>query len=127
MKIVIETVPHSEQRHPMIVGDWVWESNGDLTIKVSDMGNWQYEVAVGLHEAVEALLCKQNGVSQTAVDQFDLDYERDRLLGFDDEPGDDPTAPYHREHCFATAVERMLIAALGVSWADYDQAVESLP
>ena len=45
----------------------------------------------------------------------------------DDEPGDDPTAPYHREHCFATAVERMLIAALGVSWADYDQAVESLP
>ena len=119
MRIAIETVPHGDQRYPTC-GDWVWGPNDELTIRVSDMGDWRKEAAVGLHEAVEALLCKRSRVSQTLVDQFD------RAYAGDGEPGDDPAAPYHREHCFATAVERLFIAALGVSWADYSQAVEGL-
>lgn len=43
------------------------------------------------------------------------------------EPGDSPVAPYHREHCLATAVERMLCAELDLAWAQYEEAVESLP
>jgi hypothetical protein len=120
MKITIETIPHGEQRYPTC-GDWVWESNGDLTIKVSAMGDWRYEAAVGIHEAVEALLCKQDGVSQAAVDQFDIGYD-----GGDGEPGNDPEAPYHEQHCAATEVEKMLIEGLGLSWDVYDAAVEAL-
>ena len=124
MKITIETVPHDQQRYPT-VGDWFFPDPDNepdhMVIRVSEMGDWRYEAAVAVHELVEALLSKDAGYRQEAVDAFDLAYKGD------DEPGDDPKAPYHRQHCFATAVERMLIAALGVPWAEYDAAVEALP
>ncbi len=120
MKITIETIPHGDQRYPT-VGDWELDkATGDISIRVSEMGNWRYEAAVGIHEAVEALLCASDFVTQKDVDRFDMAYKG---VG---EPGDDPAAPYHRQHCFATAVERLLIAALGVSWADYGRAVDEL-
>ena len=118
MKITIETIPHGDQRYPT-AGDWMFD-NDHLVIRVSDLGDWRYSMAVGLHEAVEALLCKQDGISQTAVDQFDRGYEGEG------EPGDDPEAPYHRQHCAATEVEKTLVAALGVPWDVYDAAVEAL-
>jgi hypothetical protein len=95
------------------------------------MGDWRKEAAVAVHELVEAILCRNDGVSEAAVDAFDIEYERDRppfgTPGDFGEAGDSPHAPYHRQHCFATAVERMLIAALGVPWAEYEKAVEALP
>ncbi len=120
MKITIETIPHGQQRYET-VGDWQWV-DGDLVVYVSEMGNWGYEAVVAVHEAVEAVLCRAAGVTGDAVDAFDLSH-----LGHRDyEPGDDVGAPYREQHCFATAVERMLIAALGVPWAEYDAAVEGL-
>ena len=120
MKITIETIPHSEQRYPTC-GDWVWGPNDELTIRVSELGDWRKEAAIGIHEAVEALLCKNDGVSQTAVDQFDLDFAGDG------EPGDDRRAPYYEQHGEATEHERMLIQALGVPWVELCAAVEALP
>jgi len=130
MKITIETIPHAALRYPT-VGDWSLHGNGDIQIRVSEMGDWRKEAAVAVHELVEALLCRNDGVSQSAVNAFDVGYESVRppmgIPGWDmPEPGDAPTAPYHRQHCFATAVERMLIAAMGLSWAEYDAAVEAL-
>jgi hypothetical protein len=115
MRITIDVIPHGDQRYPTC-GDWIVVDENNLRIFVSEMGDWRKEMAVGLHEVVEALLCKANGVSQTAVDQFDLACPHG-------EPGDDPTGPYHREHCFATAVERMFIAAVGLSWSEYEGAL----
>ena len=130
MKITIETIPHSEQRIPGQVGDWQWVTPAELRIRVSTMTEMTHCMAVAAHEMVEAMLCWKDDVSEADVDAFDLAYERDRLpLGVPGdfgEPGDSPHAPYHRQHCFATAVERMLIAALGVPWAEYDAAVEAL-
>lgn len=119
MKIIIETIPHGRQRYPT-AGDW-YLADGELKIRVSKLGNWRYEMAVAVHEIVEALLCMNNGVSEADVDVFDVTYRGEG------EPGDDAAAPYSNEHCFATAVERMLIAAFGVSWAEYEAAVEKLP
>jgi hypothetical protein len=116
MKITIETIPHREQRYPT-VGDWEIAENGDIAIRVSELGDWRHEAAIALHELVEVLLCRNDGVSGTLVDAFDRAYDG---LG---EPGDDPKAPYQRQHCFATAVERMLIAALGLAWAEYEEAL----
>ena len=120
MKITIETIPHGEQRY-VTCGDWLWEPNGDLLIRVSETGDWRANAAIAVHELVEVLLCKQEGIGQEAVDAFDLAYKGD------DEPGDDPAAPYNRQHCFATAVERMLIAAFGMTWDEYANVVEALP
>ena len=58
-----------------------------------------------------------------------MKYEMEREEGKHspiEEPGDDLKAPYNRQHCMATAVERMLCGYLGIAWADYDKIVQSL-
>ncbi len=120
MKITIETIPHDQQRIPGQVGDWQLV-DGAMVIRVSKLSNWRYEVVVGLHEAVEAMLCMDGNIGTAQVDAFDVAYSGTN------EAGDDPEAPYALQHCFATAVERMVIAAMGLSWAEYDAAIEALP
>lgn len=134
MQITIITVPHEQQRYPTC-GDWQWRAEDDLIIRVSEMGDWRYAALVGLHEAIEAVLCQHRGISEDAVTAFDLAnqarIESDTIPPVNDldgyaEPGDDPIAPYHREHFFATTVERLMAAELGVDWAAYEKAVEAL-
>ncbi len=131
MQITIETIQHENQRYNTC-GDWVFVEPNHLRIRVSELGDWRKEMAVAVHELVEAALCHADGISSIEVDAFDMAYEKARVasptFGKDlAEPGDDPAAPHHRQHCFATAVERMLIAALGVPWAEHTDAVETLP
>ena len=113
MNIIIKRIPQKKFR-PGIVGcDWWFDKKGNL------------QVRIGLHEAVEAILCRHNGVSHLAVDRFDVRYEK-RHPTKKIEAGDHPKAPYRREHCFATAVERMVAAELEVNWPEYDQDLENL-
>jgi hypothetical protein len=125
MKITIETIPHEQQRYPTI-GDWVFDGKGDLTIRVSALGDWRYEALIAVHELVEVLLCKHQGVSQEAVDQFDLEFERKRTEDDTAEPGDALEAPYRKQHCFATGVERLLASELGVGWKEYEERINTL-
>jgi len=126
MKIIIETIPHKEQRYPT-VGDWFYDPDGTLHIKVSQLSDWRREVLIAVHELVEVVLCKNDGISQDVVDQFDFQIEENRKEGDLSEPGDDPSAPYRKQHCLATGVERVLSAELGVAWSDYEKELESLP
>ena len=111
MKIVIETVPHAEQRYNTI-GDWQWDGS-TLNIKVSQMGDWRKEMLVGVHELVETLLCKKAGVTEEQVDAFDLAHPELH------EPGDSTLAPYYKQHKIAIAVEDLLIKELGVDEDEY--------
>lgn len=120
-RVIINTIKHEDQRYNT-VGDW--EKIGDeLIISVSDTKNWRYNMAIALHELVEALLCLDIGTSQEEVDIFDKKFLQANMLG---EPGDHPDAPYRMEHGFATSAERMLISAMNVNWADYEKSVDSL-
>lgn len=125
MKIQIETIPHRSQRYPT-VGDWWWEKDGTLQIRVSSMSDWRYEVLVAVHELVEVLLCKKDRVSKERVDTFDMAFEKARKRGNIDEPGDDIRSPYRRQHGVASGVERILGALLGVDWNRYADEVEGL-
>lgn len=118
MKIVIETVPHNEQRYET-VGDYWWD-NETLHIRVSETGNTNYDYLIAIHELVEAVLCEYRGVSVEDIDKFDILHPE--LI----EPGDHPQAPYQNEHNFATAVERMICAAMGIKWQEYDQTLDKL-
>jgi hypothetical protein len=120
MNVKIETIPHDQQRYPT-VGDWLFDNNGDLVIHVSELSDWRLEMLVAVHELVEVLICKHRGISQEAVDAFDMKFE-DK----ENEAGDDPSAPYVREHCLATSVERLLAAELGVSWKKYEEELDAL-
>lgn len=146
MKIIIETIAHETQRYPT-VGDWYYEGE-TLHVKVSDLGNERMNQLVAVHELIEVLLCQHAGISQAAVDEFDIAFEKNRedrmfeasksvsepgvtcaeeqMISIE-EPGDDISAPYRKQHCFATAVERMMAAEMDVPWNDYASKIESMP
>ena len=144
MKVVIETIPHEQQTYDTC-GDWRFEDERGrpitqrlakrlintekcvLRIRISSLNSWKYEMLVAVHELVETLLCLNDGVMVEAVDKFDKAFEAARKEGNEDEPGDDPKAPYVRQHCVATAVERLLCAELCCDWKTYDKRVFSLP
>ena len=120
MNIHIIVIPESQQRPEVNGADWYFDDKGDLQVRVSPMSDWRYEVALAFHEAFEACLCKNNGVTQQAVDKFDMAFD----LAHPDEPdlnaGDEQDAPYVVEHNYATIVDRLFIGACGLKWKDYD-------
>ncbi len=131
MTIIIETVPHEKQRYET-VGDWYFEPHPTipneevLHIKCSKLSDWRREALIQVHELVEVLMCQNDGVSQEVVDKFDTAFEANRKKGNEDEPGDDPKAPYVKQHCVATGIERILAAQLGVNWKEYEDELYSL-
>jgi hypothetical protein len=143
MKIIIETIPHEEQRYSTC-GDWYFTEEfpptnppqgslivpadfPTLHIKVSKLSDWRREALVAVHELFEVLLCKHEGITQESVDLFDKQFESTRAPDNFDEPGDDPSAPYVKQHCTASGIERLLAAQLGVSWKEYEAELERLP
>jgi hypothetical protein len=118
MRVVIETIPHREQRYDTC-GDWQFV-DGDLLIRVSELGNWRMEMLVARHELDEALLCRARGIDQQWVDDFD---QRHPDL---DEPGEDPAAPYHCEHMIAYAAELTLMSQIGVDFEEYRDRLAAL-
>jgi hypothetical protein len=121
LKIIIETVKHQRYR---TVGDWQVKPDG-LHVAVSKMSDQRYEFLIGMHETIEAYLAVHAGISPAAVDKFDEAYEARRKKGDDSEPGDDPKAPYHKQHVFAEKIERLLAHELGVNWSSHDHEVSS--
>lgn len=130
MNINIQIIPHEQQRYPT-VGDWWYDPDGTIQIRVSKMSDERYESLVALHELVEVLKCKHDGISQEAVDQFDKAFEALRAEGKlkdeNAEPGDEADAPYQKQHSLATGVERIMAAALDVVWSKYADEVEAFP
>jgi hypothetical protein len=127
MRILIDTIPHRDQRYPT-AGDWQFErglhkDEDQLVIHISDLGHYNMNFLLGVHELVEAVLCKHRDVSEAEVDRFDQDPERERE-GI--EPGDNMAAPYFAEHQFASGIERLLAAELGVNWVEYERRVDAL-
>src|SRR6266568_8539130 len=101
--ILIKTIPHDKHRKEVgdTVGDW-YNKDGTHIVEVSKMSDRKYEALVIIHELVEGILCTHAGISPELVDKFDKDWkEHDGL----EEQGDDPKAPYHRQHCMALVIE----------------------
>jgi hypothetical protein len=122
--IEIKTIPHMMQRYPT-VGDY-FTRDDKTRFFISEMSNWRYETLVAIHEVVEQALTRYRGIAEHEIDDFDQLYELNRPDGDLSEPGDNPAAPYHYEHVFATSIERMVAQALGVNWEEYDRTVGEL-
>lgn len=125
MTIQIESIPHDQQRYPT-VGDY-WDERGIDQVRVSQMPDWRYEALVVLHELVEMFLTRHRDIAEEKISEFDMDFEESRLKNLvTGEPGDHPSAPYRNEHFFATNVERLFAAELGVDWFEYERFVDAL-
>lgn len=107
-------------------GDWTYGPDWIITKSIK-MRDWRYELLVQVHELVEAALCKHRGITDDTVTEFDAQFETERSAGIHsetDEDGDHPNAPYRKEHFFATNIERLLAAELGVVWSEYEKEIE---
>src|SRR5258708_82904 len=106
MRANFVVIPHKQQRYET-VGDWWWDG-GDIEFRVSKLSQRRYELLVFLHELIGVFLCSEASVMTEEVDEWDADYERRRKeslacrIGCEitkiSEPGDDPHAPYYRQH-----------------------------
>ena len=123
-RIVMEAVPPEEMRLAAYreegCGDWYIGVNGDVHIKVAGADVWdQLDMfLLALHELFEARACFRSGVVQGAVDAFDAAFEAERAQGLhgpDEEPGDDPRAPYRVQHRDACIIEHVAARLLGVT------------
>jgi hypothetical protein len=126
VQLELDFIPHQEQRYETL-GDWVHTPDGaKFTLHISQMRNRYSEIAVALHEMVEALLCDLEQIGAKEVDEWDFKFlERHPK----NEPGDDPLAPYHLQHKIATRVEQAFVMAVGMTWLEHElncaQAVRS--
>ena len=125
MNISIQVVAESDHRPCASGGDWFFDEDGDLQVRVSKMSNWRRETILALHEVCEAVLCKHNGVLQEQVDRYDAEYMKRSPETFMN-AGDSPQAPYAREHGFASSVERLMATEMDTNWSDYEHELESI-
>lgn len=123
MNIHIEVIPHQDHRYDT-VGDWWFDTEGNLQIRVSQLGDWRFESLIAFHELAEVLQCKHKGITTEQVDRFDMGWKPHAGI---EEPGDDPKAPYHDQHHTASNFELMLSFLLGVEWEKYADAIDALP
>lgn len=137
MEILISTIAHDEQPYDTC-GNWEWMPDATLTVTISKLPDERYEFLVMLHEFVEAYLCRAAGVSGEAVTRFDVEWLERRkghqagsvealaAISGPEEPGDDPAAPYFKQHRTATLVEQLVAHELGVDWIAYSEAISQL-
>ena len=122
-KIIIKPIQPDNHRYPTC-GDYIYDREDDtLTVFVSRMDDYRSELAVALHEVFEAVQVLHADIPISDIDLFDMQFEKDRPDGNEDEPGDDLKAPYHDQHVGATFVEREVCAQSGLSWDQHDKNV----
>ena len=124
MNVEIRVIPHPDQRYDT-AGDWWWEGD-TLHIRVSQFpespAKARYEFLVAIHEYVEAMLCKFQGVSEADVDAWDLGPGAAM-----EDPGNDPRAPYHQQHKEGLLIEKLMAQALKLRWDTYEKQFDQLP
>jgi hypothetical protein len=126
MEITIKSIPLKQlvERYGVeSAGDYWRPTENNIQIRVVKMDNPDMEFLVAIHEMVEEWLCNKRGIKETDIQKFDQNFDE---LGKEGEPGDDKNAPYRKEHFFATTIERLICAELGVDWNEYDAAIEKL-
>lgn len=127
-EIHIKTIPHHEQRYPT-TGDYWRDAEGTGQVRISDVGNTDYEFLVMLHELIEWRLAEKRGVTDEDITNFDMKFEEEIKSGAQSlhaDPGLDPRAPYKKEHIFATKIEKEIAEEFGVDWEEYARRLEKL-
>ena len=116
--IDIKTIKQEEHRYETL-GDYWDDPDGTTHIRCTNLRSPDSEFLVILHELVEQYLLKVAFIKEEDVKAFDIMFEEERAAGKWDEyaePGDDPRAPYRKQHFMAECVERMVAAFIGVDW-----------
>ena len=117
-KIIVEFIEQKDQRYPT-VGDY-FDTDDAIHFKITRMSTQMFSVAILLHEIHEYFRLAEDGISVEEIDKFDIDHPEL------EEPGDDPRAPYHKQHLESSVIERASIAMSGRLWSEYEKEIDSL-
>lgn len=118
MKILIESIPHNLHRYST-TGDY-YEKDGIEHVIVSELADKRMMQMVVLHELIEKFLTEARGIKEEDILVYDTAHADS------DEPGDEPDAPYYKEHFFAETVERLICGQFGINWDEYCDTIASL-
>lgn len=118
MKIACETISQHDHRDLGALGDYWYDTLGTLQIRATGLGNPLYEKLIFIHELIEETLTRHKGITEESIMAFDMAHQQSP------EPGLEVDAPYRDEHLLAEAVERLILAQLGIPWKVYNEAVE---
>lgn len=117
-RILLEVIPHEQQRLGA-PGDWFFTQEGNLTVRISDLGDWRYNFLVLRHEMDEAILCYFSGITTEMVDE---DQAKAKPTDDPDSFSGYPGARLQNQHNDALAAEWQMSRLLGVDWAKYGDA-----
>jgi hypothetical protein len=117
--INIKFIPHALMRDKHQVGDYL-ETAINIEIRVSDMGNDNYNLACAIHEIWEKHRNAFYGTTDAEINAFDLEHQDH------EDPGMLLDSPYHKQHCEADVLERNAIVMSGEDWAEYDKTVQEI-
>lgn len=130
MNIHILTVPNEQikERRGFSGADWWFDDAGDLQVRIAQMSSWDREMALAVHEFIEAVLWrKAHGTDVTPIDEFDEVIEEATPERHGIDAGDQLGCPYIIEHGLATACERIVASRLDIgAWKDYDDELAAL-
>jgi hypothetical protein len=108
------------------LGDYYETPEGDWNVLAVAMKNALHSQLILTHEFVEVILIQAAGIPEPVIDAWDAYFEVLRahgLVGPDDEPGDDPRAPYYKQHQVASKIERIVCEeGFDLSWDEYEKA-----
>ena len=99
----MQTIYQEQQRYKTS-GDYWEDADGTIQIRATAGPD---AVEILLHEFIEFMLCKRRGINEPDIMAFDLSHINN------DDPGMLPDAPYHKEHVFADAIDRLMTLELG--------------
>lgn len=129
MEIHIKTIIIEKMRISGSLGDYWYDSDGVLQIRVADLGDEFMEKSICVHEIIEEALTKKRGLLEPDIQAFDEYHDmriKQGLVSPEKEAGYDENAPYRNEHTFCDSVERMMFAMANIPWSDYEEKVNSL-
>ena len=129
MEIHIKTVSNDKMRIKNGVGDYWYDDEGILQIRVVELGDEFMEKSIAIHEMIEEALTKKRGLPEPEIQAFDEYYDgriKQGLVPEDSEAGFDDNAPYRNEHVFADSVERGMFALANASWNEYTDKINSI-
>ena len=125
-KIIIEFIPGEQQRYPT-AGDY-YDTPEAVIFKITKQDIPEKNLLILIHEMVEYALCTRRGISEHDITEFDIEWNKKAEAskdwyadGIADEPGNEPSAPYVKEHRIAENFERLLAEYMGIDWISYDR------
>ena len=72
------------------------------------------------------MVCLAHGITTEKMIAFDKQFDKFRTEEKPLEPGNDPAAPYHKEHIVATSFEKIIAKELEIDWNEYNQYIDKV-